>query len=160
MCSQKCVFLYIITSWLWARRFCIIVSPALPYWQQRSSNLKRSIYYVPGLFNWQNFVINVFKYNVSCTHGKISIRIKIIINFIIRFHRRPIELQRSTAQAGRQKKFRHPTRPTEDIKNWRKATGTNTTNWMGRRWNMKIKVIAILASKIYVHLLIMAIWWQ
>ena len=33
---------------------------------------------------------NVFKYHVSCTDGKISIRMKIGINFIYGFHRRPI----------------------------------------------------------------------
>ena len=35
---------------------------------------------------------NVFKYHVSCTDGKTSVRIKIGITFIFRFHRRPIQL--------------------------------------------------------------------
>ena len=35
---------------------------------------------------------NVFKYHVSCTDGKISVTIKIGIDFIFRSHRRPIQL--------------------------------------------------------------------
>ena len=36
--------------------------------------------------------MNVFKYHVSCTDRKISVRIKIGITFIFRFRRRPIQL--------------------------------------------------------------------
>ena len=37
-------------------------------------------------------LFNVFKYHVSCTDGKISVRIKIAITLIFRFRRRPIQL--------------------------------------------------------------------
>ena len=36
--------------------------------------------------------IQCFKYHVSCADGKISLRIKIEITFIFRFHFRPIQL--------------------------------------------------------------------
>ena len=35
---------------------------------------------------------NTFKYHVSCTDGKVSVRIKIGITFIFRFHYRPIQI--------------------------------------------------------------------
>ena len=35
---------------------------------------------------------NIFKYHVSCTDGKISVRINIEITFIFRLHRRPMKL--------------------------------------------------------------------
>ena len=37
-------------------------------------------------------VNNTFIHHVSCTDGKISVRIKIGINFILWFHRRPIQI--------------------------------------------------------------------
>ena len=46
----------------------------------------------PVNFTFLNFFIFVFKYLVPCTDGKISVRIKIAITFIFRFHRRPIQL--------------------------------------------------------------------
>ena len=36
--------------------------------------------------------MDVFKFHVLCTDGKISVRIKIGITFILRFHRNPIQL--------------------------------------------------------------------
>ena len=42
--------------------------------------------------NQQNLAINVFEYHVSCTDGKISVRIKIGITFIFRLHRHSIQL--------------------------------------------------------------------
>ena len=97
----------------------------------------------------------------SMFHGKISVR----ITFIFRFHCRPIQLlvfvpvglpsflkeslklQRSTAQAGCQKKLRKTNKTCRRFcKNEERPTGTNTTNWMGRRWSLKIKVITILIA--------------
>ena len=55
--------------------------------------------------------INNFNYHVSCTDGKISVRI--IYFYYLFFHRRPIQL--STAQARRQKKLQYPTRPVKNV---------------------------------------------
>ena len=79
----------------------------------------------------------VFKYHVSGTGGKISVKIKVGITFIFRFHRRLIQLivfvqlQRSTAQAGRQNKLRHPTRFAEDVVRTTKGLQERTqlTEW-------------------------------
>ena len=37
-------------------------------------------------------IVNVFRYHVSRTDGKVAVRIKIGITFIFRFHRCPIKL--------------------------------------------------------------------
>ena len=45
-----------------------------------------------GVAPFSSTYIYVFKYHVSCTDGKISVRIKIRITFIFRFHCHPIHL--------------------------------------------------------------------
>ena len=57
------------------------------------------------------FIINTFKYHVSCTEGKISVR---IIYFYYYFSI-VVPLQLSTAQARRQKNFQHPIRHVENV---------------------------------------------
>ena len=59
------------------------------------------------------YIFNVFKYHVSCTDGKISVRIKIGITFIFRFLRRPIQLV-VFIQLPKMK-LRHSTRPAENV---------------------------------------------
>ena len=94
--------------------------------------------------------------NVSCTDERNSVKIKIEITFNFRLHRRYIQLavlvpvclssicshlqqvlvleislQQSTAQVGRQKKPRQPTRPAEDVNKLTKGLQepTQLTGW-------------------------------
>ena len=102
--------------------------------------------------------INVFKYHVSCTNGKISVRIKIGITFIFMFYHSPILLV-MFVPVGLSSIFCRYCRVVKfllspGLGSWpnmtcrryqqidERPTGTNTTNWMGR-WNLKIKVIPI-----------------
>ena len=105
----------------------------------------------------------IFKYHVSCTGWKISVRILIVITFIFMFHRRPIQLvvfipvvlssfflqitiwTPTVNCPGRAaEETSTPNKTCRRCKNEERPTKSNTTNWMGRRWNLKIKVIRIL----------------
>jgi hypothetical protein len=77
---------------------------------------------------------NVFKYHVSCTDGKISVRIKIEITFIFRFHCHPIQLivfvpvgLLSAGLVGCQSFFCHPACQ-QCYNNNKRPTGTDITN--------------------------------
>ena len=86
------------------------------------------------------------------------LQIKIGITFICRFHRRPIQLlvfvPVGISSILHLRKVNCPGRETEETstpyktcwkcKNDKRPTETITSIWMGRRWNLKIKVITIL----------------
>ena len=98
---------------------------------------------------WLTFIQSVicFKYHVSCTDRKISVGIKIGITFILRFHRRPIQLCSLLWAFGRSYIFSRSVSKFSN-KTCRAAITTKSLqerhNSMGRRWNLKIKVTPIL----------------
>ena len=110
--------------------------------------------------------------HISCTDGKISVGIKIGITFNFSFHRRPIQLlvfipvglssflRRRQILLGVEVSSSVVTEATSTPnktcqicrKNYERPTRTNTSNRMGRRWKLKIKVIPILILNKYCNL--------
>ena len=100
-----------------------------------------------GFFLNRSSVFNVFKYHVLSTDQKISVRIKIGIIFIFRLHRCSIQLVvfvpvglspflRDLLQVLLGVEISSVARLAD-----KSHIGRNTTNWMGRPWTLKIKLI-------------------
>ena len=109
---------------------------------------------------WVDININTIKYHVSCTDRKISVRIKIGITFIFRFHRRPIQtVVLFPVQARRQKNFDTQQDLLKCRDNDKRPTRKKTTIWIGRRWNLKIKLILILILT-YINIIYISVYFN
>ena len=77
-----------IADYTWVQCFQIALNPFKYVFLPQKKSAR-----IINIFVCINFVdLNTFKYHVSCTDGKISVRINIIIIFIFRFHRCSIQI--------------------------------------------------------------------